>query len=704
MFKKESVDGDGAGEQRHREAQPRQVGTFVGQGVEGVGLTAYVVDPAREARTALRVAFEAHHLVVGHPSTIAPNVCDLQRDLTAQPCWVQGAEIGCRRPDGKFIARQLTPLRVEPSGVLDDRRDGRANSTLVRSIERHLDLEALSDQRKSRPHPKHIGRLEPLSPGMTFAVTAADSGQAIPVPFAQVFKRTLLGRPLVTAKLKSEKLSNAIALGTVAPDPISSSCYGTEQVLLELVPAAGMAAFALLLPVTGVILLVLALVAASYRQVVMAYTQAGGSYVVARENFGPRVAQVAAAALLIDYVVTVAVQTAAGTVAVVSAIPVLGPYSLEITVGVVILICYMNLRGVREAGRPFAVATYSFVALITLTIVAGVVRNIFWGGLTIYDPQHTAGVVSVHHGSGLVMGATILVVLRAFANGGSSLTGVEAISNSVNVFREPQGVNARRVITAMACILGFLLAGVSYLAYVTHATPYRDGYPSVLSQEARAVFGHGLIGNVMFILVQASSAAILYTGANGSFSGFPALASFVAEDQFLPRQLMKRGHRLVFSNGIIVLTALSVALLVFTGGSVNALVPLYAIGVFIGFSMAGYGMTKHHLGQRESGWRRKLVINLSAGIMSTIVVGIFVVAKFTEGAWLIAVVFPVLVFVLMRLNGEYRAEAAILKNFRTDRPELVRFDTPPRVRLRRHGRHRDVRSAALRRRACRLTS
>jgi amino acid transporter len=522
---------------------------------------------------------------------------------------------------------------------------------------------------------KLIARLDSPSLGIAFAVTPADSGRPIPAPFAQVFKRALLGKPLITAKLTSEKLSNPIALGTVAPDPISSSCYGTEQVLLELVPAAGMAAFALLLPVTGVILVVLALVAASYRQVVMAYTQAGGSYVVARENFGPRVAQVAAAALLIDYVVTVAVQTAAGTVAVVSAIPVLGPYSLEITVGVVILICYMNLRGVREAGRPFAVATYAFVALITLTIVAGVARNIFWGGLTTYDPQHTAGVVPVHHGNGLVMGATILVVLRAFANGGSSLTGVEAISNSVNVFREPQGVNARRVITAMACILGFLLAGVSYLAYVTHAAPYSDGYPSVLSQEARAVFGHGgLIGNGMFILVQASSAAILYTGANGSFSGFPALASFVAEDQFLPRQLMKRGHRLVFSNGIIVLTTLSVALLVFTGGSVNALVPLYAIGVFIGFSMAGYGMTKHHLGQREHGWRHKLVINLSAGIMSTIVVGVFLVAKFTEGAWLIAIVFPVLVFVLMRLNSEYREEAAILKNFRTARPTLVEFE------------------------------
>jgi amino acid transporter len=404
----------------------------------------------------------------------------------------------------------------------------------------------------------------------------------------------------------------------------------------------------------------------------MTYTRAGGSYVVARENFGPRVAQVAAAALLIDYVVTVAVQAAAGTVAVASAIPALGPYSLEITVGVVILICYANLRGLREAGRPFAVPTYFFVTMIALTIVTGVIREVF-GDLPTYDAQHMAGTVLVHQGDGLVMGATVLVLLRAFANGGSSLTGVEAISNTVNVFQKPQGLNARRVLTAMACILGFLLAGVAYLAHVTHATPYAAGYPSVLSEIGRAVFGGGTIGNIFYILVQASTAAILFTGANTSFNGFPALASFVAEDRFLPRQLTKRGHRLVFSNGIIALTALSVALLVITGGSVNALVPFYAIGVFTGFSMAGYGMTKHYLTHREPGWRRRLAINLSAGILSSVVVGIFAVAKFTEGAWLVVVVFPVLVFILIRLNREYRAEAAILEMFRTDRPELVRY-------------------------------
>jgi amino acid transporter len=504
-------------------------------------------------------------------------------------------------------------------------------------------------------------------------VTTTSTGKLrIPTSLGDIAKRVLLGKPLITDDLSSEKLSNPVALGALSPDAISSTAYGSEQILIELLPHAGLAAFALLLPINGVILLILVLVAASYRQVVMTYTRAGGSYIVARENFGPRVAQIAAAALLIDYVVTVAVQAAAGTVAVASAIPALGPYSLTITVSVVILICYANLRGLREAGTPFAVPTYFFITMITLTIVTGVVRAVL-GNLPTYDAQHIPGAVEVHQGNGLVMGATILVLLRAFANGGSSLTGVEAISNTVTVFQKPQGLNARRVLTAMAVILGFLLAGVAYLAYVTHATPYAAGYPSVLSEIGRAVFGHGLVGNVFYVLVQTSTAAILFTGANTSFNGFPALASFVAEDRFLPRQLMKRGHRLVFSNGIIALTALSVVLLVVTGGSVNALVPFYAIGVFTGFSMAGYGMTKYHLTQREPGWRRRLAINLSAGILSTIVVGIFAVAKFTEGAWLVVVVFPILVFILMRLNREYRAEAAILEMFRTDRPDVVKY-------------------------------
>ena len=503
--------------------------------------------------------------------------------------------------------------------------------------------------------------------------TAGTAGKLrIPLSIGDIAKRVFLGKPLITEELETEKLSNPVALGALSPDAISSTAYGTEQILIELLPAAGLAAFALLLPITGVILVILVLVAASYRQVVMTYTRAGGSYIVARENFGPRVAQVAAAALLIDYVVTVAVQTAAGTVAVVSAIPSLGPHSLQITVGVVLVICFANLRGLKEAGWQFAFATYFFVLMVGGMIVLGFARVMF-GDLPVYDPTQMSGTVDVHQGNGLVMGATVLVLLRAFANGGSSLTGVEAISNTVDLFQKPQGRNARRVLTAMACVLGFLLAGVAYLTHVTHATPYAAGYPSVLSEIARSVFGHGVAGNVCYILVQVSTAAILFTGANTSFNGFPVLASFVAEDRFLPRQLMKRGHRLVFSNGIIALAALSVLLLIGTGGSVNALVPFYAIGVFTGFSMAGYGMTKYHLTHREQGWRGKLAINLSAGILSTVVVGIFAVAKFTEGAWLVVVVFPLLVFMLMRLNREYRAEAAILEMFRTDRPDLVKY-------------------------------
>ncbi|MDT5086733.1 MAG: hypothetical protein QOJ61_3776 [Mycobacterium sp.] len=504
-------------------------------------------------------------------------------------------------------------------------------------------------------------------------VTAAERNGSIPPSFTDGWKRVFLGKPLTTEQLESERLANPVALGALSPDAISSTAYGPEQVMIELLPRAGMASFVLLLPIIGVVLFILLLVSASYRGVVTAYTRTGGAYMVARDNFGPRIAQIAAAALLIDYVVTAAVQPAAGTVALCSAIPVLHPYHLEITIGVLILICMANLRGLRQSGRLFAITTYAFVAMITLTIVTGVIREIFWS-LPKYDPAHIVGAVPVHQGNGLVMGATVLVVLRAFANGGTSLTGVEAISNTVNVFREPQGLNARRVLTIMACILGFLLAGVAWLAFATHATPYLDEYPSMLSEITRAVFGSGVLGNILYFLVQVSSAAILFTGANTGFNGFPALASFVAEDRFLPRPLTKRGHRLVFSNGIITLTALAVALLLVTRASINALVPFFAIGVFTAFAMAGFGMTKHHLTRREHGWRRKVVVNFSAGLMSTIVVGIFVVAKFTEGAWLVVVVFPILVYGLVRLNRQYSAEASVLEMSRTERPEMAKYE------------------------------
>jgi amino acid transporter len=504
-------------------------------------------------------------------------------------------------------------------------------------------------------------------------VTDLPEDQKISSTFADGWKRFFLGKPLINEHLENESLSNVVALGALSPDAISSTVYGPEQIMVELLPAAGLAAFVLVLPIAVVILVILALVTASYREVVMAYTQRGGSYVVARSNFGPRIAQISSAALLIDYVVTVAVQCASGTFAVVSAVPRLGPYHLEITVAALLLISFANLRGMKEAGRIFAVPVYAFIAMLTVLIVTGVVRDIFWG-LPKYDSEHIIGAVPVHHGSGLIMGASVLILLRAFANGGTSLTGVEAIADAVNVFRRPQGPNARRVLTSMACILGFLLVGVIYLVHATHATPFVAEYPSMLSEIGRAVFGNGLIGTIMYVLLQAASAAILFFGANTSFNGFPALTSFVAEDSFLPRPMMKRGHRLVFSNAIIVLTALAVTLVIVTGGSVDAVVPLFAMGVFTGFSMAGYGMTKHHLTHRDPGWRRKLVINLSAAILSTTVVGIFAVAKFTEGAWLVLVVFPILVFGLMRLNRQYRAESSVLEMSLTEPTDFDKHD------------------------------
>ena len=406
----------------------------------------------------------------------------------------------------------------------------------------------------------------------------------------------------------------------LSPDGISSSAYGTEEILIALLPIAGLAAFTLILPLTLVILLVMTLVVLSYREVVMVYIRPGGSYVVARENFGPRIAQVCAVALLIDYVVTVAVQIAAGTAAVASAIPAIGPYKLEICVGVVLLMCYGNLRGIKEAGKAFAVPTYLFAGSVILMIVVGLIREVI-GNLHPVDPATLHGTYAIGSGTeGLLTGVMIFTLLRAFANGGASLTGIEAVSDAVGAFHPPEGRNARKVLVAEGIILGVLVAGIGWLAHATHATPYIVGYPTVLAQEAQIVFGHTFVGHALFYLVQLATMLILYTGGNTSFNGFPFLTSYVAGDSFLPRWLLKRGHRLVFSNAIILLAVTSVALLIIKDADVNSLVPLYAIGVFTAFTMAGFGMAKYHHTRREQGWRHKFIINFSAGALSLIVV------------------------------------------------------------------------------------
>ncbi|MFJ1803195.1 APC family permease [Streptomyces sp. NPDC088180] len=493
-------------------------------------------------------------------------------------------------------------------------------------------------------------------------------------------KQKLLGKPLTTERVAEEKLGNRTALGVLASDCVSSSAYGSEQMLRVLVPVVGAAAFTVVMPVTGAILLVLLLLTLCYSDVVTIYTRAGGSYVVARENFGPNVAQIAAVALLVDYVVTVAVQVSAGTNALISLAHLVGNgwtgldhLQVPVSAAVIVLLAYGNLRGVREAGRVFALPAYLFMAAMGLVFLVAAVR-----ALTGELPQadlNAPGVMPLGDpGDGWLHGASLFIVLRAFANGGSSLTGLEAISNGISAFREPQGRNARRTLIAMSCVLAALVLGVSTLAYYTHAVPYADGTPTVIAQEARLAFGGGSLGTIGLVLVQLSTALILYTGANTPFTGFPFLASFVAQDRFLPRLLTRRGHRLAFSNGIIALTVLSLALLLVTSARVDKLVALYAIGVFTAFTMAGAGLTVYHLRGRGPLRRVKIAVNALAAVISAAVVLILAVTKFTEGAWLVVVVFPLGVWALIRINREYRREAAALERLPAgaDRPRTRR--------------------------------
>jgi amino acid transporter len=504
-------------------------------------------------------------------------------------------------------------------------------------------------------------------------------GMTLDRPMYRV-KRRLLGRPLTTERVSDEKLSNRTALGVLASDCISSSAYGSEEMLRVLVPAVGAAAFTLVMPVTGAILLVLLLLTLCYSDVVTLYTRAGGSYVVARENFGPDVAQVAAVALLVDYIVTVAVQVSAGTNALISLAHLVGNgwtgldhLQLPVSVLVIILLAYGNLRGVREAGRMFALPAYLFMTAIGLVLLAAAVRGLT-GELPHADLTASGVVPLGETGDGWLYGASLFIVLRSFANGGSSLTGLEAISNGISAFREPQGRNARRTLITMSCVLAVLVLGVSTLAHYTHAVPYTDGTPTVIAQEARLAFGQGPWGTIGLVFVQLATALVLYTGANTPFTGFPFLASFVAEDRFLPRLLTRRGHRLAFSNGIIALALLSLALLLVTRASVDRLVALYAIGVFTAFTMAGSGLTAYHLRRREPLRRVKITVNALAAVVSAAVVLIFAITKFTEGAWLVVVIFPLGVWALVRINREYRREAAALQGLpaRADQPRTPR--------------------------------
>ena len=504
-----------------------------------------------------------------------------------------------------------------------------------------------------------VPRAQGLAPGRLVAPEAVPSPDLVDLPenLRYRLKNAVLGPPLATERQSVERLGKPTALAVLSSDVISSSAYATEQILVQLVKYIGVAAFALVVPVTIAVVVVLLFVTASYLEVVKVYTKAGGAYVVARDNFGLGVAQIAAVSLLIDYTLTVAVSVAAGVDALTSVFPRLGHHdgTMWIAIGLVVLIAYGNLRGIREAGRTFAIPTYFFIANMALLIIVGSVKAAL-GDLHAHSLHH-AGAISVGTpGHGLLLGASVFIVMKAFASGGSALTGTEAISNGVSVFRTPESRNARITLVIMSVVLGSLVLGIAALAAIVHPVPYALGTPTVLAQVAQYVYGHGAFQHVLFLLLQAGTMLILVLAANTSFTGFPFLASFAADDSYLPRQLTRRGHRLVFSTGILVLTAVAIVILLITQARLDSLIALYAIGVFTGFTMAGAGMVKYHFTHREPHWRRGVVINGTAALLSFVVLLIFVVTKFEEGAWVVVVLMPLGVLVLTRLHRQYVRE------------------------------------------------
>jgi amino acid transporter len=462
----------------------------------------------------------------------------------------------------------------------------------------------------------------------------------------------LLGRPIPTEEEVHERLGKPTALAVFASDNLSSSAYATEEILHVLVPVVGLGAFSLVVPLSAAMVGVLALLVVSYRQTIKEYPTAGGAYIVTRDNFGLLPAQVAGTALLTDYVLTVSVSVAAGVAALTSAFEHLIPYRVPMSVAFIAILAYANLRGVRESGRLFAAPTFFFVATMAALLAVGAIR-LARGDLPEFPP-HQPGLLHLGTtGSGLLVGASVFKVLHAFSSGGTAVTGVEAISNGVPAFRRPEWKNARTTLVIMASLLAAMFLGLSVLAARMHVVPFDDGSPTVISEVGRLVFGGGPLGQVLYYGLQGGTMLILVLAANTSFADFPRLASFHAKDGFLPSPLTHRGRRLVFSNGIIALAVLSAVLVVAFQAEVHRLIPLYAIGVFSSFTFSQAGMARRHLRRRETGWRHGLLVNGLGAVTSAVVLVVFAVTKFTQGAWIVLVFVPAMVAVLVRIRHHY---------------------------------------------------
>jgi amino acid transporter len=456
-----------------------------------------------------------------------------------------------------------------------------------------------------------------------------------------LLKRIFVGRPRPTNELEDTLLSKFLALPIFSSDAISSVAYATEAAMVVLVGVSA-AALHLVFPLSIVIAILLGIVALSYTQVVRAYETSGGAYVVAKDNFGTVPSLVAGAALLVDYVLTVSVSVAGGILAITSAVPSLAGWNVKLCVLAIVLITFVNLRGVRESGIAFALPTYGFIVSMLVLIIVGLVECIAG------SPPHAVVPHAIPAEAGAV-GAFVL--LKAFASGSSALTGVEAIANGVNAFRRPQSSNAAKTLLMMASIAIVLFLGVSYLAVQVHARP--SSTVSVLSEIANAVFPSASSAHFMFWVVQVFTFGILILAANTSYQGFPRLAAIMARDGFFPRQFSNLGDRLVFSNGVLVLAFLATALILVFSANVNSLIHLYVLGVFTAFTISQAGMVRHWFRNQEPGWRGRALLNGVGGTATGLVGVIVIVTKFTEGAWAVVVAIPLLVVLFLAISRHY---------------------------------------------------
>jgi amino acid transporter len=465
------------------------------------------------------------------------------------------------------------------------------------------------------------------------------------VSAGSTLKRILLGRPIATAEEMQERLSKKFALPVFASDAISSTAYATEEILVALV-VAGTAAVSFSFGIGVAVVVLLVVVALSYQQTIHAYPGGGGSYIVSRENLGLLPGLVAAASLIVDYVMTVAVSVASGIAAIITAFPSLASDRVWICVGVIVLIAIMNLRGVSESARFFAVPTYAFVLLCGGLVVVGLIR---WATGTLHPMPVAAGARTLQGA------AFLFLVLRAFAGGCSAMTGTEAISNAVPAFKPPESRNASLTLGMMAAILAFLMVGVTGLTQIAHILPETD--KTVLGNLGHLVYG----GGFFYYALQIATMAILVLAANTSFAGLPRLASVLARDGLMPRQFMNRGDKLVFSNGIIVLMLAAIAVLVAFGASVNRLIPLYAVGVFTAFTLSQSGMVIRWRRLRTRGWQRRAVMNMVGATLTGIVTVIVLITKFRGGAYLVVIGVALLIAVFYTVKRHYDRVAHFLE-------------------------------------------